>query len=275
MNNLIPRVLRRFRLLPHINLVETMNVGGTPVQIPIVQGVGSGRESEPWMLNVLRRVLPLRRGKFLDVGVNLGQTLVKYKALVPEGEYVGFEPNPFCVAYTARLIKVNRFTSCLLLPVGISDHDDLLVLHSYSDEHDSAASIVETFRAKEVVKHTQFVPVMSYATIEKKIPLQDVGVVKIDVEGAELEVLTSMRQLLRDQRPIVCCEVLPSYSESNRERVQRQGALAAILHESAYGILRVTSEGRRFEPCTGFAIHSDLSACEYVFAPQVDLRALT
>ena len=41
---------------------------------------------------------------FIDVGVNVGQTLLKLKSISSEINYLGFEPNPNCVNYLKNLI---------------------------------------------------------------------------------------------------------------------------------------------------------------------------
>ena len=49
------------------------------------------------MIDILKIVLPIENKKFIDVGVNIGQTLLKLKSVSSEIDYIGFEPNPICV----------------------------------------------------------------------------------------------------------------------------------------------------------------------------------
>lgn len=64
--------------------------------------------------------------------------------------------------------------------------------------------------------------------------LRGVGLVKVDVEGAEDAALRGARQLLAEQRPAVICEVLETPSLS---------ALAALLTEARYRALRIGPGG--------------------------------
>jgi len=49
------------------------------------------------MIDLLKKILLLKDGVFIDIGMNLGQTLIKLKCVDPNIRYFGFEPNPGCV----------------------------------------------------------------------------------------------------------------------------------------------------------------------------------
>lgn len=53
-----------------------------------------------------------------------------------------------------------------------------------------------------------YVPVLSFATIKKTVDIPDFDVVKIDVEGAELEVLQTLAEELKSRKPIIIIEIL-------------------------------------------------------------------
>jgi FkbM family methyltransferase len=98
------------------------------------------------MFDLLQHLLRRIPGGLLDVGANLGQTLVKYRAAEPERPYVGFEPNPFCTHYLRELNRVNRFNA-QFIPVGLGDRTDLIRFSSFSDSPaDPMATTVPKFR---------------------------------------------------------------------------------------------------------------------------------
>ena len=70
---------------------------------------------EPWMNSVLKDVFKVCEGTFLDIGVNLGQTLLHVKTLEPARKYIGFEPNPTCCFYANSLIEFKRVFETLRL----------------------------------------------------------------------------------------------------------------------------------------------------------------
>lgn len=253
------------------NAIETQMVHGVAIRIPRIHGMRCA-ESEPWMTNVLEQLLPKCPGVFLDVGVNLGQTLVKLKAIEPGREVVGFEPNPVCVFYVQELVRLNAFCSCHLLPVGLHQRDSVLTLELYvEDPSDASASLVQGFRPDHEIHARVQVPVFRYDSLEGPWKERPVGIVKIDVEGAELDVMHSLAGMIRRDRPILLMEVLPVYSTDHRERKSRQDQLEHLLTDLHYSMLRIrkgpgdTLAG--VDPIATIGIHSDLAACEYLMVP--------
>jgi hypothetical protein len=66
--------------------------------------------------------------------------------------------------------------------------------------------------------------------------------IKIDVEGAEVEVPKDLEQIIQRTRPAFVCEILPLYDEQS-ERRRRVDELLAFLrrHDYAVGGLLLTS----------------------------------
>ncbi|UEM06789.1 FkbM family methyltransferase (plasmid) [Skermanella rosea] len=263
--------------LTKLNYRRTVSLNGVELRIPAIRGV-SCDISEPWMSDLLRKVLR-QPGAFLDIGVNVGQTLVKVKSLDPDRDYVGFEPNPVCVAYLQELIRDNAFANCTIVPVGLYTEDGVLALDLFSDSAtDSSGSLIENFRPDHKVFSTVLVPVFRYDAVDRFVKSDRVGIVKIDVEGAELEVVKSLYAMIRRDRPIILAELLPVYSERNAARKSRQDELERILSDLGYAILRVekkadnTYSGLRH--LAGIGIHSNLDQCDHVLVPRERLGEL-
>lgn len=131
MNRWLLRVLRRTRVLNAINMVFTLRVDGKRIRVPFRQGVAMVGIEEPWMLELLSRFLARTTGAFIDVGVNVGQTLVQVKCVDPSRRYIGVEPNPVCVAYVQEFISCNHFEDCTIIPAALHRKDGLLILDLY------------------------------------------------------------------------------------------------------------------------------------------------
>lgn len=263
--------------LTKLNYRRKVTLNGVELRIPAIRGV-SCEISEPWMVDLLARLLR-KPGAFLDVGVNVGQTLVKVKSIDPDREYVGFEPNPVCVAYLQELVRDNGFANCTVVPVGLYTEDGVLALDLFSDSAaDSSASLIENFRPDHKVHSRVLVPVFRYDAVDRFVKGGRVGIVKIDVEGAELEVVRSLSAMIRRDRPVILVELLPVYSERNEARKSRQDELERILSDLGYAILRVekkpdnTYSGLR--RLAGIGIHSDLTQCDHVLVPRERLDEL-
>ncbi|MGB8214197.1 MAG: FkbM family methyltransferase [Anaerolineales bacterium] len=265
--------------LGKLNFTRKIHVDGAEMKIPWIRGI-TCNSSEPWMNDLLSLLLKIQSGVFLDAGVNVGQTLIKVKALDPSREYLGFEPNPACVFYVLDLIQENNFKNCTLLPVGLYTEDCILPLDLFSDDiTDSMGSLIDNFRPERKVYSRIFVPVFRYDSLAKLVSRSCVGIVKIDVEGSELEVIKSLLKVIERDRPIILVEVLPAYPDDNfQRRMNRQGELEHIFTDVNFAILRVektninTFSGLR--QIEKFGIHTDSTMCDYVIVPNEKLANL-
>lgn len=257
--------------LKWFNFTRRMRVNGVTVRIPSINGVAC-HSTEPWMSGLLSSVLKRQAGTFLDVGVNLGQTLVKVKTIDPDRDYVGLEPNPVCNAYLQELVGKNNFRNCKLLPVGLFSQNLIMRLDIFTDyKACSAASVIQDYRPGQKVFSHMYVPVFSFDSIENSLEDHKIGAVKIDVEGAELEVLESMQRVLKNDRPILIIEILPASTDGTGARLGRQKKIEELFLNAGYTTFRVgkTKKGEfdSLVQVTDFGIHQDYTWCDYLIVP--------
>jgi FkbM family methyltransferase len=274
MNKFFLRGLNKFNLLSKFNLTGKIILNKTVFRIPILGRTGflNMWMTEPWMIDVLKIVLPVSQGVFIDVGVNSGQTLLKLKSVSNDIEYVGFEPNPTCIHYVNELIRINEFKNVTLIPAGISTDSQVAKLFFFDNsEMDSSASIIKDFRPDHKVEKIEFIPVFNMTTVKQSVDMGKIGVIKIDVEGGELEVLSSMKNEIVLNRPVILIEILPAYKEDNFVRIQRQNEIQQLFKDWGYSIFRVIKENEQLlqiEAIVEIGIHGDMNRCEYVAVPE-------
>jgi FkbM family methyltransferase len=225
------------------------------------------------MLDLLKSLVPRLVGVFLDVGVNLGQTLLALKSVSKWMNYVGLEPNPLCVAYVDRLININSLANCVVIPVGLGRESGIHGLQLYHGKSvDSSASLVPHFRPDEPVSHIMIVPVFPYSEIERVANIEKLGIVKIDVEGAEADVLMSMVDAIRRDQPVILVEILPCYHDQNKERIDRQQIIEKLICELEYDMYRIlkTTDGylESLEKITQIGIHGQIELSDYLLCPK-------
>ncbi|UII33374.1 FkbM family methyltransferase [Fulvivirga ulvae] len=180
---------------------------------------------------------------FFDVGVNIGQTLLKLKMLQPDSIYVGFEPNPTCVHYLYQLTRVNSFGDVDIIPVALGEASQLAELNLYHDtDIDSTASIIKEFRDQKKIKKTTYVSVLKLPDNFNKVP----DIIKIDVEGAELEVLKSLYFTIEKNRPLVIIEILPPRDIQDEFRVSRNKQVFDIFESLNYSVFIINKKGKGF-----------------------------
>jgi FkbM family methyltransferase len=267
------KILKRLKILSFFNFKSIILFNKKKFKIPIIQGIGYANLniSEPWMTDILNIVLPLGDKKFVDVGVNIGQTLLKLKSVSSDIEYIGFEPNVNCIHYVHKLIHENYFQNITIVPVGISSETTLGGLNFYCySSTDSSASMLYDFRPDQKIVKRDFVPLFDVNKIKKIIDLTDISILKIDVEGAELEVLNSFKDIIFENEPIILIEILPVYNFENNYRLNRQNEIQNLIIETKYSIFRVVKNAEILDDLIEIkeiGIHSDLNQCEYVLIP--------
>lgn len=278
LRNFLPRLLHKIGLLPFLNVYSTLYLSKQKFIIPIINKVGYEHLfiSETWMLEVLKYFKEeIEIGTFVDVGANTGQTLLKVKSVLKGIRYIGFEPNPTCAAYVKQLICSNPKTlfSSEIIPVAIYTRSVLLPLYFFHpSETDTTASIISEFRKEDKISKRDFIPSFNYREIEEGLSVSDISCLKIDVEGAELEVLKSFEHVIKKNRPIVFLEILPVYSEDNIFRHERQIAIENFFTEEHYQLFRIKIAKGKFSTIekienNTIGIHSNLNFCEYISLP--------
>ncbi len=270
MKEILYKILFKLKLTKALNFTVSINLNNKKFIIPIIYGLGAEhiQISEPWMVQLLKKIIPITEGTFFDVGVNTGQTILKLNAVKPNANYIGFEPNPKCVFYVDELIAVNKIQNTKLLPVGLMLENGLLQLNFYSESNtDQAASLVQDFRPEQKVVAQKYIAAMNWNSLN--IKNEKIGILKIDVEGAELFVIESILDKIKTDSPIIMMEILPAYTISNLERIERQEKLQNILIQNGYQFYRVLkSDVVSLQKVNNIEIHSDMEMCEYVIVPK-------
>jgi len=277
MSHLFFKLFFKFKILRFFNFKSNITLNGKSFIVPLIgeNGYSNLHISELWMISILKILLPKKSGSFVDVGVNIGQTLLKLKSVENNRPYFGFEPNSFCVHYSSELIQLNNFKNTKLFPFGVSNKNEIGVLNFYSTGNsDSSASMISNFRPDQKIEKRTYIPLYAELAFSELMGDDKIGFLKIDVEGAELEVLESFRAKIAKDKPMILIEILPVYNKSNNSRLERQMKIESILKEEKYRLFRlIKSETKvtNLKEIDSIGIHSDVSASDYIYVHEVDL----
>jgi FkbM family methyltransferase len=142
---------------------------------------------------------------FIDCGANIGYFSVQAGGLVGrDGNVIAIEANPVTYELLERNLKKNGFG--IPIHCALSSRRGEVELFVPSD-----GDVYSSLRADGLVKNSvsyQSISVQSRTLDEvvESLGLKRVDVIKIDVEGAELEVLSSAANVLNRYRPVVIVE---------------------------------------------------------------------
>jgi FkbM family methyltransferase len=181
---------------------------------------------EPPVTRVAQR-LTKRGGTVVDAGANWGYfTLLAASAVGDRGRVLALEPDPRQFERLTRNITLNRFSQVTPLRVAAGSSDGLVILIGYSNEASNrGVSRIAATETSESGFQVRRASIDGLTASDGRVE-----VVKIDVEGAELDVLAGMSNglaaaryasillelhpaLLREQGhdPATCIETLLEY----------------------------------------------------------------
>lgn len=126
---------------------------------------------------------------FFDIGSNYGG--YSYITLLnPNLKVQAFEPNPSVAANFSNIVSKNLIPNITVNSFGLSDSNRMCALHVVNPNNIGAASIKVNKDGECVFK-----PLDS-------LNIQKMDIVKIDVEGHELEVLEGAKETIKRCKPI-------------------------------------------------------------------------
>ena len=140
----------------------------------------------------------------LDIGANVGQHSLALHSYVDR--IVAFEPNPATAERLRLNIKMNAIQNIELYQVALGDSDEIGVLGSGLDGNDGSRSLNWS------INNTSDITVQVKAAdryLDEIIPHDiSIDLLKIDVEGHEARILSSLSRRLAKDRPIILFELV-------------------------------------------------------------------
>ena len=191
---------------------------------------------EPALTTWIRR--RLRRGDtFVDVGANIGYyALLGSKTVGPSGRVVAIEASPSIAERLSGNVRSNGAGNVRTIHAAALGERSIVRLYKGHDSNSGETTIVEAF-ASGFECEVQAFPLHELLTDEE---LRSARLFKIDVEGAEYQViagLDSLEKLRPDAELII--EVHPGYLAERGETLE---ALLALMTSAGYAIYVVEEE---------------------------------
>jgi len=148
---------------------------------------------------------------FVDIGANVGYfTLLAARCVGPLGKVLAVEPNPAMTEQLRQNIARSGLTNVVAEVVACSASTGVCRLYTGGPYNTGRSSLCSRNLQWTASVDVNCVPADILA---EKHALPRIDLVKIDVEGAELEVLRGMRDILKHWRPKIVIELLPSLLE--------------------------------------------------------------
>ena len=138
----------------------------------------------------------------IDIGANKGYfSLLAAKILNGKGRILSFEPEPGNCFWIRKNIEANDYKIIKLFQIALSDKEGKADL--FLGKTEGAHSLNKSWQSLRSEKRAITVETRKLDSILKEENINEVDFIKIDVEGAELEVLIGSQDYLKNKKNLV------------------------------------------------------------------------
>jgi FkbM family methyltransferase len=144
-----------------------------------------------------------------DVGANIGELTLLFSGLVSEtGKVYSFEASSKVFGRLKALCEASGRENIYPNHLAVSNSEGILSLHVYEDQYSGLNSLADRPLEKYGISiksiGTESVPSVTLDDFCLQYKIDTIDLLKIDVEGAEYQVLLGAKRLFQERR-IKCC----------------------------------------------------------------------
>ncbi|HYM46653.1 MAG TPA: FkbM family methyltransferase [Solirubrobacteraceae bacterium] len=206
---------------------------GRPELLAVVDAGARQAEREEIGIRAVLAGALRRDATYVDIGANRGQILREAVRVAPQGRHIAFEPIP---ALAAEITSMFPDVDCRQMALGAAAGD---AQFCHFTQLDGWSGLRRSPKVSDKRGQPKYIAVR-VSTLDEELAGVTPSVIKIDVEGAELEVLEGGSAVLRDARPLVIFEHVA-------EAAALYGATPEgvwdRLGELGYSVFAVTGDG--------------------------------
>jgi FkbM family methyltransferase len=153
---------------------------------------------------------------FIDVGANVGYLTVVAAGLVGrQGQVHSFEPIPSYFHCLQRQAKINPQFKIVVNNLALGEKEGLIKMDFAKPPHSGGSSLVNNFLNyinKDIKTEDIQVKTKRLDDYLEENNLNNIALIKIDVEGVEFSVLKGLEKFFQKskQRPLIICEITPA-----------------------------------------------------------------
>jgi FkbM family methyltransferase len=169
----------------------------------------------------------------IDIGANIGYYTLLAATLVGEkGRVYAFEPDKGNLAFLQHNVELNQLKNITISPNAVSDRegDTTIYLSNVEAGEHSLIKVPARKIDRTATIHT--------VTLDSVVN-EPVGLIKVDVEGAEVKVLTGAKNLLQKYHPVLVVECWEDGLKASGNTIE---GLFSLLKASGYDRIDMIDE---------------------------------
>lgn len=166
----------------------------------------------------------------LDIGANMGGTALGFSKIVgKEGTVIAFEPDKINYQKACHNISLNDASAIKLMNIGLGNENKAYKLYAVNDENRGMNRILQHSSEHPFTE----ISVRKLDDVLAETGIKKVDLIKIDVEGFEMNVLQGAISTLKTSKPVLFIEL----DENNlREQQSCASELITFLHRLNYTV---------------------------------------
>ncbi len=213
---------------------------------------------ETGTLNVIK--MCIREGdSFIDVGSNIGlMSLFVSKIIGKNGAVYSFEPEPEIFTIFLKNIEINKVVNIFPYNLALGSDKNTATIYSNFDLSRGSASFIKSDKNSLGAEVT----VQKLDNFVTKNNISDIRMIKIDVEGWELEVLKGANRFLGSPNaPIICIEYSNLHPVQNCQLIDSYKYILAVNNYSVYKLKKgkeMVSKLIKITSATNLPCHDNL-----------------
>lgn len=146
-------------------------------------------------LHLMERML-VPGDTFVDIGANIGlMTVLAGKVVGPSGKAIAFEPNPSTRAILERNVSMSGLGQVRVMSVAVGAEKGRTIIYEGEGDNRGRATLVKS-ESSGVAAEVEVMPLSDLFEPEERVDM-----VKMDIEGFELEALKGMHAFWRREDP--------------------------------------------------------------------------
>jgi FkbM family methyltransferase len=140
---------------------------------------------------------------FVDVGANIGlMSIFASKIVGDSGKVYSFEPNPATIEILNKNIKMNQFSNIEVAPFGVGSVPQTTKIYDRWDSGRGSATLIKP----DFDTDSYDIEIITLTDYFKNLN-SSIDIIKIDIEGFELEALIGAQKVIESYYPILIIEI--------------------------------------------------------------------
>lgn len=158
----------------------------------------------------------------IDVGANIGDSIIYFKWLYPNAKIYAFEPLAVAYNMLEKNVKINNFKNVFAYNVALGNTEKTIQLFSDTKGTSRLSTINKSASKQNLKKDAKFqqIIIKKLSGYKKIMALKKVDLLKIDIEGAEGAVFDDLQSvLIKTEKVIVEYHMVPDVRDNSFDKI--------------------------------------------------------